>query len=76
MLEQLSEIEDEKKEAEEEIRRLNGELKLLLVNGEKPRTEAQMKQYTKCVAQHCRSSEWARAWQTGILRRRPISTRR
>jgi DNA repair exonuclease SbcCD ATPase subunit len=45
VLDALVELEEEKKEAEEDVKRLNAELKQLVGGAEKPKTEAQMKQY-------------------------------
>jgi hypothetical protein len=47
VLDSLVELEEEKKEAEEDLKRYNAELKQLVAGGEKPKTEAQMKSYMK-----------------------------
>jgi len=48
--EQLDELQEEKKEADEEIARLERELNTISSDQERPRTEAQMKEYTKRLA--------------------------
>ena len=41
--------EEEKKEAEDDLRRFEKDLKALMVDGQKPKTDAQMKQYMRYV---------------------------
>lgn len=47
MSEELEELEEEKRDAENDIKQLSADLKALEVAGEKPKTDAQMKQYMK-----------------------------
>lgn len=45
LMEQVSELETEKQETELELQALSGELEKYLINGQKPKSEAEMKQY-------------------------------
>ena len=47
ILEQLQEIREEKVEVDEDLQRLNKDLEQLQVNGQRPTTEAQFKQYMR-----------------------------
>jgi len=50
VLENLTELEEEKKEAEQDIRNVEAELKALMVDGEKPKTDKQMREYMHTLA--------------------------